>query len=207
MQLKLKVIYFDVGGVLLHFYHVRDQTAVRLGVDPEDFHTLMRSVEIGRCDGSISEQEVERRICERFKVTQPPGFWADVAWVENFKPISEMHALAAELTQHYRVGVLSNVSREVYLKVRSVPGLWPEIEFDPLVLSFEVGLAKPDPRIFEHAVALAGCDPTEILFIDDKAVNVAAAQEVGLQTFLFNPAQVEDGVKRLKTLLFENNAD
>lgn len=201
MQLKPKLIYFDVGGVLMHFYHIRDGVAAKIGVDPEDFHTLMRSLEIGRCDGSISELEVEQRICERFNVTQPAGFWADLAWVEGFRSISEMHALAAELAKHYRVGILSNVSREIYVKGRSIPRLWPEISFDPLVLSFEIGLAKPDPRIFLHAIQKAGSMPEEILFIDDVAANVASAQGVGLQTFQFHPANAAEDAEQLRKLL------
>ena len=201
MSARPQLIYFDVGGVLMHFYHIRNQAARRLGVPDDAFQALLRELEIGRNDGSITEQEVERRIIQRFNLTVAPGFWADVAWVEDFRPVTEMHNLAKELAEHYRVGILSNVSQAVSEKGKSIPGLWPEVVFDPLVLSFEVGLAKPDVRIFQHAIKVAGCEPSEILFIDDIEANVAAAQTAGLQTFLFHPANAAEDTEQLKNLL------
>jgi epoxide hydrolase-like predicted phosphatase len=53
--------------------------------------------------------------------------------------------------------------------------------FDAVVDSSEVGLRKPDPRIFRHALArLGGVAPERAVFLDDWAGNVAAAQRVGL---------------------------
>jgi putative hydrolase of the HAD superfamily len=57
--------------------------------------------------------------------------------------------------------------------------LFPEL-FDVVVISSEVGMRKPEERIFRHTAALLGLDPRECVFIDDIEANVAAAQAVGL---------------------------
>lgn len=52
--------------------------------------------------------------------------------------------------------------------------------FDAVVISGEVGMRKPEERIFRHAAGLLGLAPAQCLFIDDVAGNVAAAEAVGM---------------------------
>jgi putative hydrolase of the HAD superfamily len=57
--------------------------------------------------------------------------------------------------------------------------LFPEL-FDVVVISAEVGMRKPEERIFRHAAELLGLKPEECVFIDDVAANIAAAEAIGL---------------------------
>jgi len=57
--------------------------------------------------------------------------------------------------------------------------LFPEL-FDVVVISSEVGMRKPEERIFRHTAALLGLEPRECAFIDDIEANVAAAEAIGL---------------------------
>jgi putative hydrolase of the HAD superfamily len=52
--------------------------------------------------------------------------------------------------------------------------------FDVLVISGEVGLRKPDPRIYLHAAHLIDTPPERCAFVDDLPRNVEAAQELGM---------------------------
>lgn len=52
--------------------------------------------------------------------------------------------------------------------------------FDAIFNSAEIGVAKPDPRIFEHVCEQLGLPPGTIFFTDDSAGHVAAATDVGL---------------------------
>jgi putative hydrolase of the HAD superfamily len=52
--------------------------------------------------------------------------------------------------------------------------------FDAVVISAEVGMRKPEERIFRHTAALLGLEPQECVFIDDVLANVAAAEAIGL---------------------------
>jgi putative hydrolase of the HAD superfamily len=57
--------------------------------------------------------------------------------------------------------------------------LFPDL-FDVVVISAEVGMRKPEERIFRHTAALLGLEPRECVFIDDLEANVAAAEAIGL---------------------------
>ncbi len=56
--------------------------------------------------------------------------------------------------------------------------------FHPICYSHEQGVNKPDPRAFELALTRMGTDPARVLFVDDHAANVSAAQELGLSAVL-----------------------
>lgn len=60
--------------------------------------------------------------------------------------------------------------------------------FDDGVISARVGLVKPEPAIFALAAQRFGAAPAELLFIDDIAANVRAAQAAGWQALLFGDA-------------------
>ncbi len=57
-----------------------------------------------------------------------------------------------------------------------------------VVVSAEVGLAKPDAAIYRHFLEAHGVDPAEAVFIDDSAANVAAAEAVGMAAIRFTGA-------------------
>ena len=57
--------------------------------------------------------------------------------------------------------------------------LFPEL-FDVVVISAEVGMRKPEERIFRHTAELLGLEAEECVFIDDVAANIAAAEAIGL---------------------------
>jgi epoxide hydrolase-like predicted phosphatase len=56
---------------------------------------------------------------------------------------------------------------------------FPEL-FDAVVISGEVGMRKPEPRIFRHAAALLDLEPGHCVFVDDVAANVEAAIGCGM---------------------------
>lgn len=105
------------------------------------------------------------------------------AWAGIFHgqiiPDSMLCALAA----HYRLLLLSNTNAIHFQIVRKN---YPMLRyFHDLVLSFEVGAAKPEPAIFQAAIRRAGCRPEECFFADDMAENVEAARKQGMDAVQF----------------------
>lgn len=87
-----------------------------------------------------------------------------------------------------RIGILSNTcgvhwNHIIDRYVGILPG-----NFDPIVLSHEVGLMKPHRGIFDHAAARAGVEPTHIFFVDDLPQHVAAARQAGWDAEVFGGA-------------------
>jgi epoxide hydrolase-like predicted phosphatase len=56
--------------------------------------------------------------------------------------------------------------------------IFPDL-FDAVVISGEVGMRKPEPRIFRHAAQTLGLEPAECVFVDDIQANITAAEEIG----------------------------
>jgi 2-haloacid dehalogenase len=85
-----------------------------------------------------------------------------------------------------RLYALSNWSAETFPVARP---RYPFLEsFDGIVISGEVKLAKPDPRIFRHLLDRFGLDPAATVFIDDSEANVAAAAAEGIVALRFEDA-------------------
>jgi HAD superfamily hydrolase (TIGR01509 family) len=81
------------------------------------------------------------------------------------------------------------VSNTNALHVRYCVAALPILQkLDALVMSNEVGFAKPDPAIFEHALGLAGVAPHEAAFFDDIQAYVDAASALGIAGRLFTTA-------------------
>ena len=61
-------------------------------------------------------------------------------------------------------------------------------EFDSRTFSCDVGVCKPQPRIYEDCLQQLGVEPADALFLDDREANVAAAETLGLHAILFRDA-------------------
>ena len=72
--------------------------------------------------------------------------------------------------------------------------------FDDIVCSAEVGMAKPEPAIYELAAERLGLEPRECVFVDDLDTNVDAARQVGMQAVLFRKDKGDDLRAQLATL-------
>jgi FMN phosphatase YigB (HAD superfamily) len=60
--------------------------------------------------------------------------------------------------------------------------------FKPPILSFEIGVMKPDPEYYRQLICRSGFPPNRIFFTDDRPENVEAARAEGIEAFLFNGA-------------------
>ena len=89
----------------------------------------------------------------------------------------------------YRIGVISNTSPE---RARANDLMDGYRGFDTVILSHEVGIRKPDERIFKIALERIGLEAGGCVFIDDHTQNVRAAERIGIKGILYkNPRQLE----------------
>jgi putative hydrolase of the HAD superfamily len=117
-------------------------------------------------DASRTVELVERDIALWSRVDGPMLDWAN-----------------AVASSGVRVGLLSNMVAEIGAHLRDSLGLFEG--FTSVTYSYEVGLAKPDARIYEHALASLGEAPGEALLVDDRAPNVEAARALGMHAHHF----------------------
>ncbi|ARC58575.1 Alpha-D-glucose-1-phosphate phosphatase YihX [Frondihabitans sp. 762G35] len=86
-----------------------------------------------------------------------------------------------------RLAIVSNIA----LDIRPALSGWGIASaLDAVVLSYEVGYVKPDPRIFQRAADLLGTDPSECLMIGDSAHDDVGGAALGMQCLISRPDQM-----------------
>jgi putative hydrolase of the HAD superfamily len=108
----------------------------------------------------------------RMWTTQNPKM---LAWQRQLK----QHGLLTAILSNMGNSVLANIEREF---------AWIH-DFDVLVWSYQLQMAKPDPAIYRHLLKELGTHPEETLFLDDKVVNVEAARALGIQALQFSTVE------------------
>ena len=194
----MKNIVFDLGGVLF----ARDKHKC----SPEfiDFFRFIRTdpmpdfwVEYDR--GTLTLDQVVDALCALHGCTPEVARAYVREAIDRQEPVRATERLVGELKRAgYRIYVLSNMSREFidFLRRADVYAL-----FDGEVVSCEEGTVKPEPRIYRILLDRYGLDPAQTLFIDDRAANIAAARETGIDGFRFDPHDPEASCDALRQRL------
>ena len=118
-------------------------------------------------------------------------------WIYNLPEIEGMRELVRELKAQYGIHVylLSNISVYFAAHAHEIPCL---SEFEDCVFSAVCGKVKPNTDIFAYLCGRNGLNPTECIFVDDNAANIAGAEAFGIQGYLF-----DGDAKRLTAYLKE----
>ena len=187
--MAVKFIYFDLGNVLLFFDHRRaaEQMGRVAGISTDAvWRALAKDNTICRVEsGEMTDREFYERFCDAtgtrpdFAELQRAG--SDIFWL-NWQIVPLVAQLDAA---GYPLGILSNTSQSHWEFICGGQyGLLPGA-FRTAVLSYEARSSKPDPGIYQAAIARAGVAPGEIFFMDDREENVAGARAAGLDAVLF----------------------
>jgi len=94
-----------------------------------------------------------------------------------------LFALISELKPAYKIGLLSNIGTNWVLEHFLTPK--EQALFDTFVFSFEVGLVKPDERIYRLVSERLGEPPEACVVIDDLERNCQGAEAIGMQTIVY----------------------
>jgi len=183
----IEAVIWDLGGVILRTEDRRLRAAweSRLNLPEGELDKLVFAGEMGRkaALGQAQAEDVWRWVGSRLELRPEElerlqhEFWQgdqlDRALVQFIR----------ELRQDCRTALLSN----------AWPGMRQMIEnewgiadcFDDLFISAEIGLAKPDPKIYRLALDRLDLPPARAVFIDDFNENVRAAAALGLRAIQF----------------------
>lgn len=179
-------LVLDLFGVLTRFDNdVVPARLARYCADPDDAVRRLAGLMARRevITGRVTLPDIHKGLVTEYGFSAPYRDFEE-AWLTPYSgPMPGMAGLVEALAGRYRLILLSNVD-EYYWRV--VRGMQPELGlFDRVLLSCDLGLAKPDPEIFRRASAAAGVAPQRCLFVDDTQVNVDAAAALGFRTHRF----------------------
>jgi len=175
-----QTIFFDLGNVLIFFSHQKmcRQIASAYETSPEliyDAYFKNKLSELYEL-GEVTSDELRSHLNRTFN--KEVGFLDLMQAASNiFEPNTELYPLVKKLKeQGSRLVLLSNTCEAHFNYAYSH---YPVLKlFDDFLLSYELKLQKPDPRIFQKALALAHGNPC--IYTDDLGENIKAAKKVGL---------------------------
>jgi epoxide hydrolase-like predicted phosphatase len=189
--MAIRAINFDLGGVLLRTadFSPRDRLAMRLGMTRHELENFIFGGESGEKAqrGEISVRQHWEILREKLNCS-PQDFQA---LVDEFFAQDELdQALIVyirKLHRSYKTALLSNAWGDMR---QVVAERWHfEDAFDIMIISAEVGMVKPDPRIFQLVLDELGVQPSQAVFVDDVLRNVEGAWAVGMHAIQFQTTQ------------------
>jgi putative hydrolase of the HAD superfamily len=191
-----EAVIFDLFGTLIDNFSFRDYErslsamAATLGVPNEDFHRLWRETAGLRGTGGFATIEANlEHICQQLglkiaaaRIVAASRIRLDLTrrtltlWGDAVSPLARLKA------QGYKIGRISDCAPEV-------PRLWPETRLAPLVdvpiFSCQVGVKKPDPRIYRLACERLHVIPQHGLYVGDGSSHeLIGASLVGMHPVL-----------------------
>jgi glucose-1-phosphatase len=189
--MKRPALIFDFGNVVAHFDYRKASTTLGrpLGLSGEAFLEMMRplgfSPLVRRYEtGQLSSEEfsAEFRALAGLEISHADfvAAWSDIFWLNE--PVA---ALVRSLKQRgYRL-VLGSNTNDLHARQFRRQFADPLSDFDQLVLSYEVGHAKPSAAFYEACVEAANAPAEACVFIDDLPENVEGARLAGLTGLLY----------------------
>lgn len=190
-------VYFDINGCLVRFFHhAFTELSQETGMPADQIETIFWHYNDAVCRGEMPLDDFNRILAEQFHHMID---WK-AYYMRAVSAIKEMHEVAAWAAQTYRIGLLSNIMPG-FITDMIQSGLLPDIKYDAIVDSSEVGAIKPEPRIYEIAEQRAGVPPEEILFIDDSRSNIMPASQRGWKVLWFDDYRPEESVARVRQAL------
>lgn len=197
--MAIKAVIWDIGGVIARTEDLapRDQLAAELGVTRDRLNYLFFSGPEGTRaqTGQISVPELMTYI--RGELGLSPGEVPDLR--ERFFGGDLVDPTLVDfirgLRPQYKVGIISNAWSQLLDLLES----WGiEDAFDVIIGSGDMGVMKPDPRIYN--LALEGLDVLahEAVFVDDFIENIQGAKALGIHAIHFrNTPQALEELRKL----------
>lgn len=189
---NIKAIAFDIGNVLVDISY--EETVKKFqSLSNQDFQKILgytsqfeffNQYERGELTTSDFVAQLKKHLRDDVTDEQIIAAWNSM--LVHFPP--QKIDLLMRLKSTYRLFALSNINElhvnEINRKVKMMYGVSSFSSFfEEAIYSNEVGMRKPETRIYEHLIKKANTAPAHILFIDDKLENIQAAEKLGISSF------------------------
>lgn len=179
----MKVVIFDLGGVLVHYDGLATFTDIGklIGASLDELFPFYQAYDHAFGTGQLSGKDYYQKLAQSFSVTAAyKSFVAAFCRYQQRNEAALTFARELQARPGVQVGIISNTNM--------VHAAWlhanlPEFkQFASVILSNDVGLLKPDPAIFHLSLKQLDVAPYQALFVDDNEENVAGGTAVGLPT-------------------------
>lgn len=184
-------LLFDIGNVLVSFDFSRcaQALAVHSPLSPaeimEALSPLKDPLESGLCSSETFVAQCMTAI--RYQAAAEDF---RLAWCDIFSPLTGMAHTLATLGRQLPAYLLSNTSglhKDFLLERFDIFQ-----HFQGGIFSHEAKTMKPEPGMYEQAIAQFGLDPAQTFYVDDLAANIETGRRLGFVSFHYDPARHEE---------------
>lgn len=190
-------VYFDVNDTLVRAAQRGFSVlAERTGALPDVVERMFWHYNDALCRGDMSMDEFNTVLAQRLHHLVD---WKSI-YLEAAEEIAPMQELLKWASEHYRVGLLSN-GLPGFLQGLRDHGVLPDAPYAAIIDSSEVGVTKPEPKIYEIATEKAGVQADEIMLIDDSRMNLVAAEQAGWHVSIFDGYRADESAARIQASL------
>jgi len=182
----IKAIVLDLGGVLLR---TEDQTArraleIKYNIPHGEVHDLVFNspMAFSATLGEVDSQAVWDHVSDELHLSPKSlesfqqAFWA------GDQINQELFSFLESRRYDYITAILSNAWGDARSTLAEKFNIIQGEVVEYILISAELGVAKPDPKIYQILSKTIDCDYHQILFIDDFYENIVAANRLGIQT-------------------------
>lgn len=198
--MPIKALYFDLGGVIVRTEDktLRTELGQRFGMTYDEMDKFVFGCETAKkaSFGLLTEEQHWRDVARRLSISE--NEWKSIAEIffGGDQIDRSLLAFIESVRPGLKTGVISNAWDGLRAYMLEQGFLAP---FDEVIVSAEVGILKPDPRIYHLALEKLGVQPAEAIFVDDMPENIAACEALGMHGVHFKTA--EQALGDLQTLL------
>jgi len=207
MGARYKSIFFDADDTLFDYpraeraalraclreFHLRIELEVFLDSYRRHNRDMWRSFERGETGQAALRVERFRRVAAEFGLEGLPLEKISAFYLESLSAQPQLFpgalATVRALSRKFPLALITNGIAAVQRKRFAASPITPY--FQAVVISEEVGIAKPDPRIFAPALKKIGVEAGDVLYVGDSVTSdMAAARNAGMDFCWLNPTGV-----------------
>lgn len=212
---EVKAIIFDIGGVLqlgeyaskpirghreigVHNFMVKN-----LNTTLDQYFDALDTTYAKSIEGSISEKTVVQTLSKNFEISKTKLKQLFIqAYKKNFTLNKQLINYAIKLRKKgYVIAILSD-QWHLSKKVHVVPEIIKN--FHPIIISCDVGVRKPNPKIYKMILSKLKIPAKNCVFIDNQKWNLGPAKKLGMKTILFKNNKQLFNSRILKDLMETN---
>jgi len=202
----MRGVFFDLYGTLLIYGDMKSAWSdwliafyselkfLGLSISLEFFSSecdrfFGKEISVRENDGFTVFESRIQRLCDRLGITPSADEVGRIAdqiagvWEQHVRVDAEAAMVLCTLRSNKTLALVSNFDHPRHVK-KVISNHQLTGFFESIVISGDVGVSKPDPRIFDVALEQTGLSPSEVVYVGDTAEDVTAARAAGIAPIL-----------------------
>ena len=200
MHNNIKLVIFDIGGVLIEYGDVFKTVSKEQNVPVELIDSSFDKYDREVTTGKMTPQELYISCIKENNLGSDRTYDFGSSWINDYAVIKPTYNFMADLAKDYPIALFSNIYAGFVpelIKREMLPNIIYKYKF----ISCDLGMQKPEKNIYERIEAQSRLKASELFLIDDKEENLAPAIKLGWKTYKFPRYNAEVGVAELRRLL------